>query len=113
MIGGSNIKTGVRNDIFADTATDLENLEQFAIDWSLAQGSICLCIETGKFYVLQSTGSWVLQGEEDEPSASTLNLSRPALQLNNQAQTQAVDPVEETVEETVEDENIPTDDDMR
>ena len=106
MIGGSNIKTGVRNDIFADTATDLDNLEQFAIDWSLAQGSICLCIETGKFYVLQSTGSWVLQGEEDEPSANNLNLSRPNLQLSSVQQTQEIEPMETN-------EDISTDDDMR
>jgi len=106
MIGGSNIKTGVRNDIFADFATDLDNLEQFSIDWSLAQGSICLCIETGKFYVLQSTGSWVLQGEEDEPSASTLNLSRHNLQLRPVQQTQEIEPMETN-------EDISTDDDMR
>lgn len=61
MIGGSNIKKGMRNDIFADYNNDLENLPQFAQEWDLRQGSICLCIETGKFHVLQTDGVWVEQ----------------------------------------------------
>lgn len=62
MIGGSNIKKGLRNDIFADYNDDIAtNLPQFAQEWNLRQGSICLCIETGKFYVLQTDGVWVEQ----------------------------------------------------
>lgn len=61
MIGGSNIKKGLRNDIFADYNDDIENLPGFSQEWNLRQGSICLCIETGKFYVLQTDGVWVEQ----------------------------------------------------
>ena len=58
MIGGSNIVKGARNDIYADTATDVTDLEQFAEDWELTQGSTCLVIDTFDVYVLKSDGTW-------------------------------------------------------
>lgn len=58
MIGGSNIQSGVANEIFCDTTQDVAELEEFARKWEFAQGSTCLCIETSEVYCMKSDYTW-------------------------------------------------------
>lgn len=61
MIGGANYKTGITTDFFCDDATDIANLEQFAIDNDLKIGSSCFCIDTGDLYIMKSDRTWKKQ----------------------------------------------------
>lgn len=58
MIGGSNIVTGVENSVYCDYVTDLADLPDYAREREFAQGSTCLCIETGEVYCMKSDFTW-------------------------------------------------------
>ena len=57
-IGGANIVTGTENSIFCDNQSDVADLEDFARERRFAQGSTCLCIETGEVYCMKSDYTW-------------------------------------------------------
>lgn len=61
MIGGSNLRSGMIETLFCDAASDVTDLEQFARDHDLKQGSNAYVIENGDVYIMQSNYTWVKQ----------------------------------------------------
>lgn len=61
MIGGANIKTGVIAQVFCDSTSDVTDLEQYARDHDLRQGSTAYVIANGDVYMMQSDYTWVKQ----------------------------------------------------
>ena len=58
MIGGGNIRTGVVEELYCDTPADIADLEQYARDHDLKQGSTALIISTGEVYAMKSDYTW-------------------------------------------------------
>lgn len=62
MILGYAINSGEQpKKIFCDTAADVSGLAEYAEENGLVMGSECLCIATGKRFILDSTGAWIEQ----------------------------------------------------
>lgn len=58
MIGMSNVSNRTDGEIYLDSASDIPDLPQFAIDHKLAQGTSAIVIDTGQVLFLKSDGTW-------------------------------------------------------
>lgn len=70
---------GVWVEAVVDTAADLASLETYAAEFfkgapDIVEGSIVLATREGAFYVKDSSGAWVKQGE-DSGNSNTANLT--------------------------------------
>lgn len=70
---------GVWVEAVVDTAADLASLETYAAEFFkgapyIVEGSIVLATREGAFYVKDSSGEWVKQGE-DSGNSNTANLT--------------------------------------
>ena len=52
--------------VYCDTAAEVAELPVFCADRGVMPGSTCKVIENGAVYMMNSSGQWIRQGENNE-----------------------------------------------
>ena len=97
-VQGKNISV-VRAEIFCDSASDLPAVDAME-GTEFAMGSIAYCIEEGKLYVLNSSGTWKIS--EGDSNARSLMLSSPSPATKQTAEIEQPEEKELEILETEE-----------